>query len=171
MKGVRSTKIENAIGDARRRINERTAKAVNKYTRNSNIIHSTYNKCRKTEPSIQTEPSQQEVRRQFNDRATRAQQEARRQLNDRAKRALDEYTRCFKAAQAQIIPVQLDDFRDAHSFSSNTERYYLGSLNEDTEHETVSEMQSSWFDARESLSAHPRTQTIETQTDLSFVSF
>ena len=120
-------------------------------------------------------PSQQEAAIQeapeLYNRFARGQQEARRQLNERATRALDEYMRCFNVSRADIIPVELDDFQDAHSVPSDTERYYHGSLKEDTEHETVSEMQSSWFDARESLSAHPRTRTIETQTDISFLSY
>ena len=162
----KTTKIQFAIGDARRRIDERTAEAANKYK---------YNRKPKIDSNTETLPSQQEAAIQealeLYDRFARGQQEARRQLNERATRALAEYTRCFNAARADIIPVELDDFHDAHSVHSDTERYYLGSLKEDTKHETVSEMQSSWFDARESLSAQPDTKTIHTQTDLSFLSY
>ena len=162
----KTNKIQYAIGDARRRINERTEEAANKYK---------YNQKPKIENNTETASSQQEAKIQealeLYDRFARGQQEARRQLNERATRALDEYTRCFNAARADIIPVELDDFQDAYSVPSDTERYYLGSLKEEKEQETVSEMQSSWFDARESFSVQPDTRTIHTQTDLSFLSY
>ena len=85
--------------------------------------------------------------------------------------ALDEYTRCFNAARADTIPVQPEDFPDAYTVHSSTERYYLGSLKEEKEQETVSEMQSTWFDAHESFSVQSDTRTIHTQTDLSFLSY
>ena len=76
----KTSKIKFAIGDARRRVNERTAEAVKKYTRSK----------------INTEPCRSKIKTE----------------------------------------------------PSDTNRYYFGSLNEDKEHRTLFEMQSSCFDAR-----------------------
>ena len=114
----------------------------------------------------------------FKDKALGAsgQQEARRELNERMQRALHEYTLCYKASQGvgnfEDIDLQLDDFRDCHSFastvsSSDMELFYLGSLDEEKERVTLFEMQTSTLEARESRN----TRTIETHTDLSFLSY
>ena len=114
----------------------------------------------------------------LNDKALEAsgQQVARRELNERIQQALHEYTLCYKASQgegySEHIDLELDDFRDCHSFastasSSGSELFYFGSVDEEKEHETLFQMQTSTLKARESRN----TRTIETQTDLSFLSY
>ena len=224
---IKTKRIELAIGDARRRLNERANEAAKKYDQGAQRLsresneretrqaaerlraesnereaakkydqgaqrlrrESNERETRQAAERLRAESNEREaakkydqgaqrLRRESNERETRQaaerlraesnerDRERRRRLNERADQALADYTRYFKAAQAPIIPFDL--FEEAGS----EEKFYLGSLDEDYEQETVSEMQRSWFDARDCLSAQqPDTRTIETQTDLSFLSY
>ena len=150
---IKTKRIELAIGDARRRLNERSSEVAKKYDQGAQRL-------RRESNERETRQAAERLRAESNER----DRERRRRLNERADQALADYTRYFKAAQAPIIPFDL--------FEEAEEKFYLGSLDEDYEQETVSEMQRSWFGARDSLSAQqPGTRTIETQTDLSFLSY